>query len=808
MRKYFLSTVIFLLLCVSQLWSQQTATLSGVVTNFKNETLEDIFIYVNGQDEFAITDRKGQFSLVLPDQQNYQLLIQSLNINSIEKTIYLDGDTILNIQVEEIIQNLATVTVQAESDAFGIRQLRAVEAGGLYEGKKTEVISIDKLVANKAANNARQAFSKIPSLNIWESDNAGLQLDIGGRGLSPKRTSNFNTRQNGYDISADALGYPESYYTPPLQAVQQIEIVRGAGALQYGSQFGGLVNFKMKKGATDKALNVESQNTYGAFNFFNTFNSIHGQKGKLNYYTYAQYKRGDGWRPNAAFEQYGAYASLNYAASEKLQLDFDFTHMYYLSQQAGGLTDEAFERDPRSSNRARNWFRVNWNLAALSLEYEISERVKIYNRSFGLLAGRTSLGLLETPDVEDPLSNRDLIDGKFRNIGNETRLVFSYPSVADLNNTLLVGTRLYRGFTNFSQSFGTDGSDAVFTRVDTAFLERRKSDFEFPNFNAAVFAEKIIRLSPTFSLIPGIRYEYIDTESQGFFTTNLRTNSFGDFIEEVRKDTSANQRHVFLYGLGLSKKLNPTYELYANATANYRAINFTDVQIQTNIQVVDSLIKDESGYSFDLGIRRRNFSPFFLEAGFFYILYDDRIGEVIDDGLRVRTNIGSARIFGLELFLEVDVLAAIKRANEQHKLSIFVNGSVNRGIYTKINDRALVGVRSGNKLEDLPDYNVKTGLAYGYKKFIASLQATFVGEQFSDAANTTRAFKGVFGVIPAYSVFDLSAKYPFSESLTLSGSVNNLLDNFYFTRRAPAYPGPGIIPALGRTWNITLELRF
>lgn len=795
------------LFCVNHGWSQQKATLSGTITNLKNEPVEDVLIYVDNSSELELSNKKGFFSLQLIDKKEYTILIKSISIEPLEKTLFLNGDTVLNIQVEQVTQNLAEVTVEAESDAFGIRQLRTIEAGGLYEGKKTEVINIEKLISNKASNNARQAFSKIPSLNIWESDNAGLQLDIGGRGLSPKRTSNFNTRQNGYDISADALGYPESYYTPPLQAVKQIEIVRGAGALQYGSQFGGLVNFKMKKGSTEKPLNIESQNTYGAYNFFNTFNSIHGQANKLNYYTYFQYKRGDGWRTNSEFEQYGAFASLNYQASEKLKLAFDFTHMYYLSQQAGGLTDEVFETDPRSSNRERNWFRVNWNLAALSLEYNLSENTRIYNRTFGLSAGRTSLGLLETPDVEDPMSNRDLIDGQFQNIGNETRFVYSYNSVGDLKNTLLIGTRLYRGFTNFSQQFGTAGFDADFTQVDTAFLDRRKSDFEFPNFNAAFFAEKIIRLSETFSLIPGIRYEYIDTKSEGFFTNNIRTNSFGDFIEEVRRDTSENQRHVFLYGMGLSKKLNKKYELYANATANYRAINFTDVQIQTNIQVVDSLIKDESGYSFDLGIRKRDFAPFFIEAGLFYIIYDDRIGEVIDDGLRVRTNIGAAHIFGLELFFELDILQALQRKSK-HKISAFINGSINRGVYTSINDRALVGVRSGNKLEELPDYNIKAGISYGIQKFSTSLQSTFVGKQYSDAANTEDAFRGVFGVIPSYTVVDFSARYKLSEHINISASVNNLFDQIYFTRRAPAYPGPGIIPALGRTWNITLGAKF
>lgn len=807
MKKWFVTLVLGCLLGINFGWAQQMATLSGIITDLDEKPLEDVVVYVDDENQLTVTESKGKFSFQLPNKKTYTVFIKSFNNELLERTVFLEGDTTLIIQLEQTVQNLTEITVEAASDAFGIRKLRAIEAGGLYEGKKSEVINIEQLIGNKATNNARQAFSKIPSLNIWESDNAGLQLDIGGRGLSPKRTTNFNTRQNSYDISADALGYPESYYTPPLQAVQQIEIVRGAGALQYGSQFGGLVNFKMKRGDRSKPVNFETQNTYGAFQFFNTFNSLHGQTGKLNYYAYFQYKRGDGWRNNSGFEQYGAFASLNYEVSERLTLGFDYTYMYYLSQQAGGLTDELFDEDPRDSNRERNWFRVNWNLAALSLEYDISSKTKLYSRTFGLIASRTSLGLLETPDVEDPLSNRDLIDGQFRNIGNETRLVFSYKSVDNLDNSLLIGTRLYRGFTNFSQSFGTAGSDADFTKVDTAFLDRRKSDFDFPNFNAALFAEKIIRLSRTFSLIPGVRYEYIDTHSDGFFTTSIRTNSFGDFVEEVTNDTTDNQRHIFLYGLGLSKKLNDQYELYANATANYRAINFTDVQIQTNTQLVDTLIKDESGYSFDIGIRKRNFKPFFIEAGFFFIIYDDRIGEVIDDGLRVRTNIGSARIYGLELFFELDILASLKKKSE-HKISVFVNGSLNRGEYTEINDRALVGVRSGNKLEDLPDYNIKSGINYGFRNFSTSLQGTFVGQQFSDAANTETPFKGVFGIIPAYTVLDFSAKYKFSEKISLATSVNNLLDRSYFTRRAVAYPGPGIIPALGRTWNFTLITKF
>ncbi|WP_373398957.1 TonB-dependent receptor plug domain-containing protein [Algoriphagus halophilus] len=133
--------------------------------------------------------------------------------------------------------------------------MNAVDNMGLYEAKKSEVILPENMTANLSTNNARQVYSKVVGLNIWENDGAGLQLSIGGRGLDPNRSSNFNTRQNGYDISADALGYPESYYTPPLEGIGKIQIVRGAASLQYGTQFGGLVNFQMKRPVEHKKWN-------------------------------------------------------------------------------------------------------------------------------------------------------------------------------------------------------------------------------------------------------------------------------------------------------------------------------------------------------------------------------------------------------------------------------------------------------------------------------------------------------------------------------------------------------------------------
>src|SRR4051812_27747368 len=89
------------------------------------------------------------------------------------------------------VKKLDSVTVSS-----GFSRLRDVEGTAIYAGKKTEVVVMKDLIVNKATNNSRQVYAKVAGLNIWENDGAGLQLAIGGRGLSPNRVANFNTRQN------------------------------------------------------------------------------------------------------------------------------------------------------------------------------------------------------------------------------------------------------------------------------------------------------------------------------------------------------------------------------------------------------------------------------------------------------------------------------------------------------------------------------------------------------------------------------------------------------------------------------------
>ncbi|KAB1065556.1 TonB-dependent receptor family protein [Salibacter halophilus] len=765
-------------------------------------------VYLPSLEKFVSLE-KGEAKIEFGDEGVYPIVVYVEGYKSLSRKVKVKGlITKAQVELERLNINLREVTVRGgDSSNTGIQRLNAIDGVAIYAAKKNEVLVPADMAANKAVNNARQVFSKVPGLNIWESGDAGVQLDIGARGLSPSRTSNFNVRQNGYDISADALGYPESYYTPPTEAVERIEVVRGAAGLQYGTQFGGMLNFVMKGAPEKTGFELESRQTIGSFGLFNSFNSIGYRKEKTGVYGFYQHKQSNGWRPNSQVDQNTGYLQIEHDVNEKLSLRAEYTYMHYLSQLPGGLTDEEFERDPSQSKRERNWFRVKWNLASLSADYKISDKWRLNSRFFALMASREALGNLERINRIDNGEERTLIYGGFQNIGNETRVLRRYNFLGNPAN-LLIGTRLYAGFTESRQGEASNGSDHDFTYNNPDDLEG--SDYDFPSRNAAVFAENIFRITDKLSITPGVRFEYINTRADGWYKESAY-NSAGELVasQKVEEEKELNRAFV-LGGLGVSQKLKNKTELYANFSQNYRAITFNDIRVDNPNFVIDPNITDERGFNFDLGYRGKPKSYLTFDIGLFYLAYNNRIGflTIIDSTTylekRLRTNVGDSRSYGLESFVEVDWFDLFRSEPIKSQLRTFVNFSYLQAEYVSSEDNLV----EGKEVELVPPMTLKTGITYQRNDFKVSYQFSYNDAQFTDAYNTQEPVPtAIAGEIPAYWVSDLSLGYKY-KWLVAEAGVNNLFDNQYFTRRATGYPGPGVIPAKPRNFYFTLGVKF
>ncbi|MEY4539461.1 MAG: hypothetical protein RLZZ306_1218, partial [Bacteroidota bacterium] len=767
-------------------------------------------IILKGTVRGVQSNQRGEYIIKSIPSGNYTLVVSSIGLKTQEVDIKIAENESQNadITLEESSYQLNGIDVIGSRGVRGNEHLGEVEGFSINATKKNEVILLDNINANLAMNNARQVFSRTPGISVWENDGSGIQLGVASRGLSPNRSWEFNVRMNGYDITPDPMGYPEAYYTPPMEVVDRIEIVRGASSLQYGSQFGGLMNFVMRKPDISTRFTFESQNTTGSNGLFSTFNYIGGTEGKLSYTGYYQKRVGNGWRDNSYFNTDHAHVALNYALSNKLKIGAEITYMTFQSQQAGGLTDAQFNQDARQSIRGRNWLSTPWLIPSVYAEYVFNEKSKLSLKTFGVIAERNSVGFTKAITEIDDLKNRQVDRDFYNNYGTELRFLTDY-KLFGKSNTLATGLRYFKGNINRQQlGKGTNDSDMNFDIVESLYPR----DLAFKNTNTAAFFENIFRFTDRFLITAGARIENINSTMQGRFGI---TNGQATNLSPISRT-----RTFALFGAGAEFHVTKQSEFYTNISQAYRPVLISDLTPPATTDVIDDNLQDARGFNFDFGYRGKinNFLNF--DVDYFFLNYNNRIGtisQVNSAGQRFqyRTNLGQSVSQGFEGYIEFDALAALAPKAKLGSLSIFASLALIDATYrdfktTSVSNGQIVeGNLSGKRVENAPRKINRFGVTYTKKGFSATWQMSDIGKAYSDALNTeTPNAAATTGVIPAYKVQDLSANFKFLKHYNLKAGVNNLTDERYFTRRAGGYPGPGILPADGRTFYVSAGVKF
>jgi Fe(3+) dicitrate transport protein len=708
-----------------------------------------------------------------------------------------DSDTIPPIELTGVEISIQRITLP-------LHRLPNVHGNILTAGKKNEVIELSKSAADLASVNQRQLFARVPGLMIWENDGSGIQIGIAARGLSPNRSWEFNSRQNGYDISPDVFGYPEAYYTPPMEAVERIELLRGSASLQYGPQFGGMVNYVMKSGYGDKPFFYESRQSAGSYGLFSTFNAIGGTKNKWSYYAFAQQRRGNGWRENGTFDSKSLYASLEYRHSSSILIGFNVTHSQFLSQQAGGLTDEQFLLDWQSSSRSRNWLQVPWNVASVYAKVRTSKHSLLDVKLFGVLADRSSVGYMKPINVSDTINSsmdaynaRKLDIDEYQTWGVELRWLLEY-QLFGKEHQLATGVR-------YSDAHTHRRNDGMGTTGPLFDVELMQGEFGknlfFDNVNAAAYAENTFHIGDRLTITPAMRLENLTSKTRG--NISLAQPDF---------EPLQQKRSFVLAGVGFQyewKQMN----LYMNASQAYRPVTYGDLTPSSTTDVIDPTLKDASGYNAELGFRGTHKSWLNFDAGLFYLMYDNRIGVVQRDGFNFKTNIGTSESKGVEVYLEFDPIKMLVAQPRYGSLSLFVSGTIMDARYTRWDNPAIVDdpLKSieNKRVEYAPKNTWRSGITYKVSGLIAYVQWSFVDAVYTDAVNTELPTSNAqAGIVDAYDLLDISFKYEFTKSFFLQTSINNLLDTRYATRRAGGYPGPGLLPGNGRTLAVTLGVNL
>ena len=713
-------------------------------------------------------------------------------------------------QQENIIQDtkvkiklLDSVTINAYLYLNAVKPLSSVQGAYIFSGKKTEIINLAQIPADITNKTGRQVFAKVPGIFVYDMDGSGNQVNIAARGLDPHRGWEFNIRKNGIITNSDMYGYPASHYSMPFESVERIELVRGTGSLQYGAQFGGMLNYVSKQGDSTRPFSFESINTGGSFNLISSYNAIGGTLGKFRYYAYIQKKSRGGYRENEHTNSEAEAVILSYEASTKFSIRAEWARSKYQYRIPGPLTDSMFYADPKQATRSRNYFSPDIYIPSVTINWRLNDKTKLQFTSSAVLGKRNSVQFDKPTNIADTINtttlhynNRQVDIDRFNSYTTELRLIQQY-NLGKQTSHLAAGVQYMNNDLHRTQlGKGTTGTDYDLTLVTTGWGR----DVHLKTHNIALFAENKFQLTKKLSVNAGARVEVGKTDMSGtisYYPDNAIPVSI---------------KHEFsLLGVNFSYKLPKSMELYGGWSQSYHPMLFKDLIPASLYEKVDPNIKDAKGYNAEFGFRggwkflRWDVTGFLLE-------YNNRFGTLAltdDQGAfyTYRTNIGNSLTSGAEILLQGDWLL-----NKKIGLSVFTSTAFTDARYTDANVKSGTSNINinGNKVESAPGLITRNGMTVRYKIVSYSVLYSFTSKTFADALNTVAPLKttGAVGLVPSYGILDMNVSVRFSKSLELKANLNNVTNKQYFTKRPTFYPGPGVWSSDGRNASVTMVIRL
>jgi len=717
------------------------------------------------------------------------------------------GDRALTLNVMLLPRGAAPVASELEEIVVTAKPVARVPAIGslpdirgteIFAGKKTGTFVVDSLPVNAAQDVSRQLFSRAPGANITETTNSGFPSNgIAFRGLNPVQSVEMNVRQDGVNIVADLYGYPETYYTPPAEAIERVELVRGSSSLQFGPQFGGVIDYVLRDGTLDSPLSVEARETGGSFGMFNSYLSLQGGTHKWTYFAYGQYRSQNGWRPNSDLSQWSAAGKVTYHATDKLSIGLSYSLLRNQIHMPGGLADAQFNQDARTSFRARNWLASPWNVLALDGSYELSASTRLTS-TLSLMSSQRYLvwrnedggaGAIDGIDsLTDAFVPREVEWEYFTNVTNETRLLHSY-NLLGQSHAIATGFRLFGGDLHRQEGGpGSTGSD-----FDTRLMGGPyETDMKFGNFNAAAFVENEFHITPKLSITPGARVEFLRSTARGYTDTTVPPRS--------------KNRTFALFGAGAQYQTSASTNIYANATQAYRPIEYSFLTPFASLTRIDPKLQDPRGFNVDLGWRGSLGDVVQFDVSVFDLVYRNRIGLVsgVDSTgtpFTERTNVATSTHRGVEAYANLSLTALLHGNPQAGSLDVYDALGYTHARYTR-------GEFAGNAVELAPAVVNRAGITYTRGRGTFAMQWSYVSRQFTDANNSIASEDANVGLVPAYQLVDLSAKWQLHRRFGLDFGINNLANLSYFTMRTTEYPGPGIIPGIGRSLYLGARAGF
>lgn len=793
----------------------------GKVTDEKGEPLPGVAVVVKGFDQVnvnvGVTNSSGIYQVKA--KKGKQLVIfQSLSFRTVTDTINVTGEILeLNKSLTPSPLDMSMVEIIGDNDE-AYKEMAGTAT--LLEPKTIQLVQ---------PIGTQELLDRVPGVLSATDDGMGnSRINVGIRGLSPTRSSHVLILEDGVPVQPAVYIYPNAYYNPPVERIGQIEVIKGSAAIKYGPQtMGGVINYITNKPRATFGGRVMAN--VGNNDYYSAFAEVGGWGNeRLHPEVQLLYKTSDGYRENNHFEQINTTFKLNILPRARKSI-YIKANLNYENSDATytGLTEYSFRTNPRFNPKKHDNFEVlRASLDAIFVS-EINENIlsnsKVYFSFFDRDWWRENdVFITEESFLRDTIipvpwyteGNLVRVGNGQNNYGNlRTFYNLGYERSYDIthklfgaNANLEAGGRVHweRFLDHKKIGNAPDARDGVYYITDTAGVNKivgQAINYETTAFSA--FLLEKIKLGKV-TLTPGARFEAFEQESIDL----LAGASYED------KTTL-----VVLPGLGFNwelQKLNANIfgGVHRGFTPPSSGIIKTVAAINTTaVSKLD--LKPEKSWNSEIGARAERES-FAFEVAAFHLYIEDLVAAGRGTSFR---NMGKAMTYGVEGMASLKPGKMLKKAGFLPELFASYTWLQTEVLEAEIPSALSTDVVSikGKSLPNAPEHSLVAGLLKEFNFGLTLMgEVRYVDQVFTDFENLVRPDnRGDQGVVPAYTVYNASARYVYNEKWTLTITGKNLLDKIYIGSRLHSNPGQpeanlssGILVGPRRQLNVSLKYEF
>jgi Fe(3+) dicitrate transport protein len=646
-----------------------------------------------------------------------------------------------------------------------------------------EVID-SKMLEQTQPLSTQDALRRIAGIHVVDTEGYGFYPRITIRGIGSDMSKKVLLLEDGAPIALGPYTDPAAYYSPPVERMDRIEVLKGSGSLAFGpSTIGGAINY-----ITRDPEGGRVKLSGGSENYRNMLAEYGGTWGDKTASVSVLRKQGDGWR-DMPFEVTDVVLKAGMAIDKKNFVGVKFTHHDMEAQHTYlGLTQHEYETDYKQNKAQNDKMLLTRTSFDINHEYDFgngSWKNLVYWNNAVRDWWRQSHSQVGTPVVTTMAGNADGRLREFDVIGYDTRLALAYDAFG-IKNDLDLGLRLHQekmhnrrvravGVTDYT-------IDSAYTAAGSYTNGIREDDVRKANA-LALFAQNQFHITDDTTITPGVRVESYEQKREiaVWNGVSLNTNTKTDNTEVVP-------------GIGMTHKLNSATTLFAGVHKGFAPARVQDA-ISNNGSAVE--LEAERSTNYELGLRGK-LEKGNYEATLFRLDFKNQIVSQTESGGAgtQNTNAGGTLNQGVEL------------SADWHFDSGFTVAANYTWLETaKLNSTRIIGSidRNGNRLTYAPEHLINAQVGYEASRWNANVGYSYVSEQYADLQNTEAgSANGRAGIIPSYGIWNVNARVKLTDNIDLFGSIRNLTDEKYIASRAPE----GIFPGLGRMMEFGIEGRF